>query len=561
MGAPRVSSVNRRLTTRLAMFLACALLALVLPGPVSASADPPAAATYSAEHTHEVRRLYLAYFLREPDAGGAAYWRDQRAAGVPLSTISAYFAYSAEFRARYGALDDASFVRLVYRNVLDREPDTGGRQYWLQQLGQGMGRSALMLLFAQSPEFRQRTGTPPAPAPSPTSSGLPPLPSRWPSSRVELGMSNEPGGATSMRATAPFGFRYQYLAGGANTGHGWSTWNPNGAFVRHYIEESQRAGVASVFSYYMLYQSTPGVSQGEPAGVHTNLRNNSTMAAYYQDLRLFFQRANEAGGTTILHVEPDLWGFMQGQSTGGNPRSVPVSVAASGVADVAGLANDAAGFAQAVVRLRDRYAPNVMLGYHLSTWAAGDDFIYSKPSDDRVRELGRSAAAFYESLGARFDIAFTDIADRDAGFRQHVYGDRGASWFTAADYHRSALYIGAFVERARLRAVLWQIPLGNTRMRAMNNTWNHFQDNKVETILDQPGREAMQAYVNAGVVAFLFGRGADGATCACDAQGDGVTNPPAINGNTALSFNADDDGGFFRNRAAAYYRAGPMALP
>ena len=30
---------------------------------------------------------------------------------------------------------------------------------------------------------------------------------------------------------APFGFRYQYLAGGVNTGSGWSTWNPNGSFV------------------------------------------------------------------------------------------------------------------------------------------------------------------------------------------------------------------------------------------------------------------------------------------------------------------------------------------
>ena len=98
-------------------------------------------------------------------------------------------------------------------------------------------------------------------------------------------------------------------------------------------------------------------------------------------------------------------------------------------------------------------------------------------------------------------------------------------------------------------------------MRAMNNTWNHYQDNKVEWLLDDPGRANVSAYARAGVVAFLFGRGFDGNTCACDAQGDGITNPAPINGNTRDSQSADDDGGYFRERAAAYYAAGPMTLP
>jgi hypothetical protein len=83
----------------------------------------------------------------------------------------------------------------------------------------------------------------------------------------------------------------------------------------------------------------------------------------------------------------------------------------------------------------------------------------------------------------------------------------------------------------------------------------------VEWLLDEPARTHLQSYVQAGVVAFLFGRGADGATCACDAAGDGVTNPAAINGNTGTSLNADDDGGFFRQKAVAYYGAGAIPLP
>src|SRR6185312_12977005 len=122
-----------------------------------------------------------------------------------------------------------------------------------------------------------------------------------------------------------------------------------------------------------------------------------------------------------------------------------------------------------------------------------------------------------------------------------------------------------------------------TRMRAQNNTWDHYQDNRVEWLLDDATRAHLSAYRNAGVVAFLFGGGADGVTCACDAGGDGVTNPAPINGNTMASqlaaagtppsqttqggvttlvtpYAADDDGGFFKWKAWAYYQAGAMAL-
>ena len=82
---------------------------------------------------------------------------------------------------------------------------------------------------------------------------------------------------------------------------------------------------------------------------------------------------------------------------------------------------------------------------------------------------------------------------------------------------------------------MWQIPLGNTRMRSQNNTNGHYQDNRPEWLLDEPGRTHLTAYRDAGVVAFLFGGGAGGMTCACNAINDGVTNPAPINGNTLAS--------------------------
>src|SRR5207245_2046740 len=50
---------------------------------------------------------------------------------------------------------------------------------------------------------------------------LAPLPAKWPSRALEIGMTDGANGAAALRATAPFAFRYQYLAGGVNTGKGW----------------------------------------------------------------------------------------------------------------------------------------------------------------------------------------------------------------------------------------------------------------------------------------------------------------------------------------------------
>ncbi len=409
-----------------------------------------------------------------------------------------------------------------------------------------------------------------------------PLPAGWPAS-LELGMADGPGGAAAMRATAPFAFRYQYLAGGANTGSGWATWNTNGDFARFYIQDSAAHGVVPVFTYYMLVQSTPG-GGSESNAVFTNLNNTATMTAYFNDLRLFFQKAGAfPSQKVVLHVEPDFWGYMEQRSAGDDARTVPARVAETGLPELAGLPGNVSGFARAVVRLRDQYAPNVALGYHVSVWGTGVDIALSNPPDATVDALAARAAAFYLSLAASFDIAFAEFSDRDSAFYQYVYGDGGRAWWDAEDFRRSVRFLGGFSAAAGKRIVMWQIPLGNTKMRSQNNTTGHYQDNRPEWLLDDPGRTHLTAYRDAGVVAFLFGGGAGGTTCACNGQGDGVTTPAAINGNTLASeaaaagsapvvvtrgstptlvtpYAADDDGGFFRWKAWQYYRDGTMPL-
>ena len=220
-------------------------------------------------------------------------------------------------------------------------------------------------------------------------------------------MSDGPGGAAALRSFAPFGFRYQYLAGGVNTGQGWATWNPDGGFVTNYIKESADNQLTPVFTYYMIRQSAPGKDMTEADGVNANLQSPATMAAYFQDLKLFFQRAGAFSSPVVLHVEPDMWGYLEQRAQADDANTAKVAVAGSGLPELAGLPDSAAGFAEAVVKLRDTYAPNVLLGYHLSTWGTGTDVLLSKPSEVRVRALAQHAATYYHSLGANFDLVFS----------------------------------------------------------------------------------------------------------------------------------------------------------
>jgi uncharacterized delta-60 repeat protein len=102
-----------------------------------------------------VARLYFAYFLRIPDYVGLNFWTDYYRAGNSLDAISNAFAGSAEFTNTYGALDNGQFVDLVYRNVLGREPDAGGRAFWKNELDTGARtRGNVMLGFSESEEYR-----------------------------------------------------------------------------------------------------------------------------------------------------------------------------------------------------------------------------------------------------------------------------------------------------------------------------------------------------------------------------------------------------------------------
>lgn len=105
-----------------------------------------------------IGRLYLAYFQRRPEPGGLDYWDSVFVRHRDLDQISNQFVRSQEFVLNQPAIDDATYLDLVYRHVLRRLPDEEGRRYWRSLLEAGaIDRGRLMTLFSESDEFVVRT--------------------------------------------------------------------------------------------------------------------------------------------------------------------------------------------------------------------------------------------------------------------------------------------------------------------------------------------------------------------------------------------------------------------
>lgn len=373
-----------------------------------------------------------------------------------------------------------------------------------------------------------------------------------------IGLSAQPGTQTTwVRDTGiPWALCYQYISSGVLPGQTWAThWGTE--FAYDYAVSAHAAGCIPEFDYYQLVPTTG--AEGASAE-HSALNNASIMADYYKDFTTLLQQLHQYGGKSVVHVEPDMWGFLETLNT--NPALLTASVASSGNADVAAYPNTIAGFGRALLHLRDLYAPNVIMAAHVSTWM----WSLSKDPSLNVAQIAQTDAAFMTGAG-NWDVFYTDVSDRDAAYYQYVVGDGGAHWWDTANqkypnFSRLNVWAGAFTAAAQKRLVIWQIPVGNTMMRSSNNTNYHYQDNREQYWLENyPNNSNISALAQAGVIGLLFGPGNSGTTDVYDAAGDGITNPAPIDGNSAVSAYADDDGGLLRHNVGKYYSSGATPLP
>jgi hypothetical protein len=106
-----------------------------------------------SEAAAEVARLYDTVLGRAPDVAGLSFWKGGLEAGTAsLQGMADAFTGSAEFRAKYGALDNRGFADALYVNTLDRPADRAGLDYWTGQLDAGVARAAVVLAFSESRE-------------------------------------------------------------------------------------------------------------------------------------------------------------------------------------------------------------------------------------------------------------------------------------------------------------------------------------------------------------------------------------------------------------------------
>ena len=110
-------------------------------------------------------RLYNASFKRLPDPDGLRYWIGNFSSGKDDErAVASSFLASAEFKQRYGEnVSNESYVETLYINVLGRDYDQAGYNYWLGNLNNGVEtRYELLLGFSESAEnkgiFSEMTG-------------------------------------------------------------------------------------------------------------------------------------------------------------------------------------------------------------------------------------------------------------------------------------------------------------------------------------------------------------------------------------------------------------------
>jgi alpha-tubulin suppressor-like RCC1 family protein len=131
---------------------------------------------YASGNTSDVRfvtDLYRTFFLRDPDAGGLAYWTGQLQIGKPRGAVLNDFLFSGEFTTFMSGLFGAattsraevSMVMDFYRGSFDRLPDNAGFLFWLARFRAAQCGGAASVVseadimsaeFIASPEYSAR---------------------------------------------------------------------------------------------------------------------------------------------------------------------------------------------------------------------------------------------------------------------------------------------------------------------------------------------------------------------------------------------------------------------
>ncbi|MCY4427554.1 MAG: DUF4214 domain-containing protein [Halieaceae bacterium] len=113
--------------------LGLALLMSLCLGSVAQTGDED-----EPNYRDQVQIMYLAYYGRPGDAGGLDFWAGKlEGVNGKLEEIINEFGTSKEFTDRFGDLDDEELVNNIYRQLLGRDADSEGLNFYVNGLREG----------------------------------------------------------------------------------------------------------------------------------------------------------------------------------------------------------------------------------------------------------------------------------------------------------------------------------------------------------------------------------------------------------------------------------------
>ncbi len=278
---------------------------------------------------------------------------------------------------------------------------------------------------------------------------------------------------------------------------------PPGAYVRSFVAGAKGRGQIPFISYYVQLL---GSRRREGEDQLVALDDVSFMRRYFNDWRFALQQVGSE--RALLHIEPDLWGYLQFFATNGDPATVAAQVASANATDCAGQPNNAAGLARCMVAMVRKYAPNAKVGLHASPWATRMDVYLNTQTSFDVAGEARKVADFLLKLGAAdTDFIVIEASDRDAGWYEVNQGED--TWWDATNatlphFRQAITWARALSERLNKPNFWWQLPVGNMNLPNSGSSW---RDNRVDYFFSHTAELAA-----AHSVGFAFGAGVGGTT-------------------------------------------------
>jgi len=96
--------------------------------------------------------LYQAALNRTPDIGGMNYWVDAFTDGMEIESIAQNFVDSTEFTTYFAMDTNEAYLDTLYQNVLGREGEESGFNWWLNALNEGESYNKVLMGFSDSIE-------------------------------------------------------------------------------------------------------------------------------------------------------------------------------------------------------------------------------------------------------------------------------------------------------------------------------------------------------------------------------------------------------------------------